>query len=91
MVDETSIRALGLIETTTVPMHTTSTGDTAIDRFQYAAYLAILDARNFHIGDRPITATNLSNHGIRGPVGRDVLATCLLVHDGAAQTFAVAF
>jgi hypothetical protein len=39
----------------------------------------------------PVIASNLTAQGIQALIGRDVLARCLFVYDGAAGLFSLAF
>jgi len=39
----------------------------------------------------PVIATELTSQGISALIGRDVLASCLLIYDGISGTFTLAF
>jgi hypothetical protein len=92
VVHEPSIAPLGLQPAGIANVHTPSTAGVSVPRFKYDVGLAVLDQRaNFIIGNRPVVATGLSGTGIEALIGCVVLANCLFLYDGAAQTFTLAF
>ena len=44
-----------------------------------------------YFGTVPIVATDFTAQSIDGLLGRDILASCLFVYDGAAKMFSIAF
>lgn len=92
VLDQTSIAPLGLVPTGQTRVNTPTTGAQPESRFQYDVGVLLYHADNsrmFH--NLPIIATDLSNQGIGGLLGRDILQKCLLIYDGSAGTFALAF
>ena len=91
-VDPSCIRALDLSPTGQTAIHTPSTGETAHICSQYDISLVLLHPRlKFTIQALPVIEASLSLQGIQALLGRDVLARCLFVYDGAAGIFTLAF
>jgi Aspartyl protease len=92
VIDESLIAPLGLVPTGQAFVETPTTGKTPQPRFLYDVGMMILHSdhnRMFH--NLPVIATDLSAQKIGGLLGRDVLALCLLVYDGPARHFSLAF
>jgi len=93
-VDLATLSALGLVPTGTALIHTVSTTGTPVPAALYDVSLALV-----HPGQQfvrwfdavPVMGASLAAQGIQGLVGRDILAQCLLVYDGQAGTFTLAF
>ena len=61
-------------------------------RYQYDVALLLYHSDNSRIfGSHPVIATDFSQQGIGGLLGRDVLKSCLMVYDGAHGHFSLAF
>lgn len=73
-------------------MLTPSTGLTPHVCHQYDVSITLL-AQSFirRFDTIPVMETHLSNQGIQALIGRDILAMCLLVYDGQAGIFSLAF
>lgn len=91
-VDPVVIKKLGLSPTGTVPIHTPSTAGKAHTCYQYDVSFGLYHAKGsmFH-ATVPVIETELSTQGFHVLIGRDVLASCLLIYDGAASSFTLAF
>jgi Aspartyl protease len=92
VLDQTAIYPLGLVPTGETRVHTPTTGSGSESRFQYDVSLVLFHLDNSRLFQSlPVIATDLSRQGIGGLLGRDVLEKCLLVYDGSAQAFSLAF
>jgi len=91
-LDSGAIGPLGLSPTGTTPITTPSTGKTphTCETFDVGITFYHPDSSRF-FGTVPIVALDFSAQPIDGLLGRDVLANCLFVYDGAAKTFSIAF
>jgi hypothetical protein len=91
-VDPTCFTVLGLTPTGQIPIHTPSTSGTPHLADQYDVSLVLLHPRlQLTLHALPVIASTLKNQGIQALIGRDVLKGCLLVYDGAAGLFSLAF
>jgi hypothetical protein len=91
-VDRSILRALGAAPTGIVPVQTPSTGTTPHLASQFDVSLVLLGPRlHYRFPACPAIEADLSSHRIQVLVGRDVLGSCLLVYDGQAKTFSLAF
>lgn len=91
-VDPSCLTALGLAPTGQVPIHTPSTAGTPHTCDQYDISLMLIHPRlQLTLHALPVIASNLTAQGIQALIGRDVLARCLFVYDGAAGLFSLAF
>jgi len=87
-----SCRGLGLQPSGSVNIHTPTTAGISVACFRYDVGLAVLDNRsNFIIGDTAVIETDLTSTGVEALIGCDVLAKCLFIYDGSAQTFTLSF
>ena len=92
VIHEPALATLGLQPSGIANIHTPSTAGVSKPCYKYDVGLAVLDrTTNFIIGNRSVIATDLSGTGTEALIGCDVLATCLFVYDGRAQTFTLAF
>ena len=92
VIDNTVIAPLELSPTGFRQCHTPSTGSTPIDFPEYDLGLMLLhDDSHKLFPSMPIAASDFSMQNIHGLLGRDVLAHCLLVYDGRAKSYALAF
>ena len=91
-LDAGAITPLGLTPTGTTLVSTPSTGAIPhqCDTYDVGIMLYHPDHSRL-IGTLPVVATDFSAQPIDGLLGRDILSTCLLVYDGAAGTFSIAF
>ena len=92
MIDDSIVSALNLQPTGQCDIHTPSTGTVAAKAFQYDIALMIHHDDNVRFFPTlPVISNNFGTQNIQGLLGRDVLEKCLLVYDGTAQTFSLAF
>ena len=92
LVDTSVVESLGLSPTGQVDVHTPSTGQNTVKIFQYDVCLMLDHTENNRFfSSLPIMASDLSKQNIQGLLGRDVLAHCLLVYDGASGRYSLAF
>lgn len=86
---------LGLPPTGRVSIKTPSTEEGAHECDQHDVQVLILHAQKsdycLRIPTLPIVGVNLPNQGYHALIGRDILARCLFVYDGTANTFSLAF
>jgi len=92
VVDAVSIAPLAMAPTGVTYIHTPSTGETpvAVQQYDVSLYLHHPDNSKM-IPNLAVTASDFSKQNIQGLLGRDVLEHCLLVYDGRAGSFALAF
>ena len=92
VVDEAAIAPLSLPPTGQAHVRTPTTGEAAESRWLYDVGLMLYQADNSRMfNSLAVIATNLGVQGIGGLLGRDVLQSCLLVYDGTAGTYSLAF
>ena len=92
VVDEKVLKSLALTPTGTTQILTPSTKGTPVTCPTYDVLLAVDHAKYpLVLGTVPVVGGDFSGQGIEGLIGRDVLQECLLVYDGVAGTFALAF
>ena len=75
-------------------VHTPSTGGAAVPFLQYDVMLVILGAAQgqaWIIQALPVIESALSHQGIQGLIGRDVLDRGLLIYNGGAAQFTLAY
>lgn len=93
-VDPAIVQALSLAQTGSIMAFTPSTGSEGALMPQYDASLRIYASATqspLEIPTIPIAATPLRYMGIDALIGRDILAHCILVHNGDSGTFSLAF
>lgn len=92
-VDPTLIAALGIPPTGSIPIQTPSTQGTPCHCNQYDVMLFIPDsAQAGHLVEAmPIIETPLSNQGIDGLIGRDVLDRCVLIYNGSNNQYTLTY
>ena len=91
-VDPVCLASLGLGPTGQVQIHTPSTGSTPQLRNQYDVSIILIHPNLvLQIHEQPAIASTLQTQGIQALIGRDVLARCLFVYDGAMNLFMLAF
>ena len=91
-IDETILRPLKLEPTGSIAAHTPSTGGNPHVMFQYDVALLLYHQDNSRfLGNVPVSAVDFSAQSIDGILGRDILSLCLLVYDGRAVQFSLAF
>ena len=92
VIDQSIIQPLGLSPSGSRSCHTPSTGTTPMNLPEYDLGLMLVhDDSHKVFPSIAITASDFSQQNIHGLLGRDVLAQCLLVYDGRANSFALAF
>jgi len=93
-IDLEVIRGLGLIHHNQALLHSSAAGTRAIPADTYIAQLVLggLQAAPFP-GWREVQVVGVSvaKQGILALIGRDLLDSCLVVYDGRARTFALAY
>lgn len=93
-VDRGLIAPLGLTATGAVMCHTPTTGQNAVRLDQYDVMLlvpGVVATQFWMIEAVSITECDLSAQGIQGLIGRDVLDRAMLVYNGPAKTFTIAY
>jgi hypothetical protein len=94
-VDTTLVAPLGLAPTGSVLVHTPSTGQTPQSFNQYDVMLIIPGQTTQHapwvIEAMPVMESDFSAQNIQGLIGRDVLARAVLIHNGPASQFTLAY
>lgn len=91
-LDSQVLDPLGLSPTGVIPIHTPSTGQNPVEFPQFdVAILLYHEDNSRYLATVPVTEVDLSNQGIDGLLGRDILSHCLLVYDGPANSFCLAF
>ena len=91
-LDTSAIASLQLSPTGTITISTPSTGKTPHECETFDVGLMFYhEVSSRYLGTVPIVATDFSTQPIDGLLGRDVLASCLFVYDGAARIFSIAF
>lgn len=94
VVDSSLITPLGLAATGAAMCHTPSTGQQAISFNQYDVMLVIPGPTSdpaWIIEALPIMECDLSAQGIQGLIGRDVLDRAILIYNGTAKHFSIAY
>jgi hypothetical protein len=92
-VDPAITTALALAPTGQTTIHTPSTAAGQPHSCNtYDIHLTLSHpALSFSITALPVIQSNLHHQGIQALIGRDVLANCLLVYDGRAGSYVLAF
>jgi hypothetical protein len=91
-VDAAALAPLGLTPTGTTLISTPSTGQTPHQCLTYDVGIMFAHQDGYRFfGTIAVVATDFSAQPIDGLLGRDVLGSCLLVYDGTANTFLIAF
>ncbi len=94
VIDFAVIKALGIVPTGQVLIHTPSTGGTPHACGQYDVALALLmGPSQVHVISPaiPVIESNLAQQGIQALLGRDILSGGALWYNGQAGTLSVAF
>jgi predicted aspartyl protease len=93
-IDPTIIQALGLQPTGSMAIVTPSTGATPVqvNTYDVGIVIPLATAGQTHvIGALQVFESSLTVQGIQALIGRDVLSNSLLVYDGRANIFSLAF
>lgn len=91
-IDPAVLKPLGLTPTGTIHIHTPSTSGKPYVCEQFDVALGIDHPKHpMVLLTVPVIATELASQGISALIGRDVLASCLLIYDGTAGSFTLAF
>lgn len=94
VVDAALIIPLGLNPTGAVMIHTPSTAGTAVSMPQYDLMIYVPGATNAQgwlIESIPVTASSFAGQTIDGLIGRDIIDRGLLVYNGHAGHFTLAY
>jgi hypothetical protein len=94
VVDKSLIAPLGLAPTGAAMCHTPSTGQSAIRFDQYDVMLMVpgnAPGQVWLVEALPVMECDLSAQGILGLIGRDMLNKSLLVYNGPANEFTLAY
>jgi len=91
-IDPTIIQSLGIQPTGSMSILTPSTGTTAhqVNTFDVAIVVPVAPL-NFTLAAIQVFGSSLNVQGIQALIGRDILSNCLLVYDGRAGIFSLAF
>lgn len=94
-VDPSVLQALHLPATGSVAIHTPSTGSALHHAQQYDVSIVIPGAGTHHmpltIDAVPVISADLAVQGIHALIGRDVLEDCIVIYNGSAGEFTLAF
>jgi hypothetical protein len=93
-IDPTIIKGLGLQPTGSMQILTPSTGATPVqvNTFDVGIIIPLATVGQNHvIGALQVIESSLTVQGIQALIGRDVLSNSLLVYDGRANIFSLAF
>ena len=93
MVDSAIISTLGLAPRDTTRLITPSTGSKAVDLYVYDLSIWLLGSQpgdTLEILTQAI-GTNLKRHGVGMLLGRDILADCIMLYNGASKTCTLSF
>lgn len=94
-VDPSVLAALGLTATGEAEIHTPSTGGVPVKTPTYDVRIAILAGRpgdlHFISETIQVTSTDMSAWGFQALIGRDILAKCILIYNGADGVFTLSY
>lgn len=91
-IDPAILKPLGLTPTGTIHIHTPSTSGKPYICEQFDVGLGIDHPKDpMVLLTVPVIATELAAQGISALIGRDVLASCLLIYNGVEGTFTLGF
>jgi hypothetical protein len=93
-IDKSLLAPLGLTPTGQMPMHTPSTGSTPIMADLYDVMLFVPGATGLPgwiIEAVAVTECDFSAQGIHGLIGRDILNKAILVYNGPAGQYSLAY
>jgi len=93
VIDPASIASLGLTATGSVTISTPSTGQDGHDcnQFDVSLIFQLAGGYSYTVYAVPVIEADLSVQGIQGLLGRDVLARCVFVYDGGAESISLSF
>lgn len=93
VVDPSITSALGLSPVSFMGVHTPSTQGAAVQQPVYDVSIWLYHRPTKHVWQRslPVCCAGLKVQGTDMLIGRDVLKECLLVYDGGAGRYALAF
>lgn len=92
-IDPSILKALAVVSTGTIPLHTPSTKQGCphvANQFDISLILVHTKAVRTWFA-LPVIEAELAHQGIHALIGRDVLRFCLMTYDGQAGTFALGF
>lgn len=91
-IDPGILKQLQIPVTGQVPMITPSTGATPVQADLFDVSLILIHAElSYTFGALPVMCSELNHQGFDALIGRDILERCLLVYDGRAQIYTLAF
>jgi len=91
-IQETILKSLGLTPTGTSQILTPSSKGAPITCATYDVLLSVYHEKHpLVLGTVAVIGSDFSGQGIDGLIGRDVLQECLMIYDGTAGTFSLAF
>jgi hypothetical protein len=91
-VDSAVLKELGLVAKELVPVLTPSTAGQPHLTGYYAVSMSLLHPKlTYSFYSVPVLESDFTGQGIGALIGRDLLAKCLLVYDGQAGVFTLAF
>jgi hypothetical protein len=93
-VDPDLIRILGLQPTGRTAIRTPSTGGAVhhCDQYDVSLFIAGSTPSAGHLVEAmPVITTHVRSLGLDGLLGRDVLNNCILIYNGSASTFTLAY
>lgn len=91
-IDPSVLQHLGLTPTGSTPIHTPSTGTGTHNADQYDVNIVLRHPElSLTLGTIPVIEAHLVMQGIQALLGRDVLASCLLVYNGELGFFTLSF
>lgn len=92
VIDSAPLGKLNLQPTGQIPIHTPSTEGVPELKYQFdVSIIFVHPAATLTINEHPIIESSLAAQGIQALIGRDLLARCVLVYDGAARGFILGF
>jgi hypothetical protein len=94
-IDAGVLASLGLTPTSSVTVHTSTTGAEAHTADQYDVSIIVPGTGSHHaplvIPAVPVLSASLTRQGIDALIGRDILRDCILIYNGSLGMFTLAF
>lgn len=91
-IDPEILQRLRLSPRGIASLYTPSSGNQGHQANEYDVSLALVHPKlTMTFNAIPVVESELAVQGIQGLIGRDLLSRCLLVYDGAAGRFTIAF
>lgn len=92
-LDPAILKALGVVSTGTIPVHTPSTKlgvPHVANQFDVSSILVHPMVTRTWMA-LPVIESELAHQGIQALIGRDILSFCLMTYDGQAASFSLGF